>query len=254
MRYWSFDSGARLWRIAFEGSFLIAEVRDPERKTAHLVALEAETGQLRWRWQNPEEPWWLGLEAVGENLVLVHGYADPRLPEHRGLIALELETGRERWRSAAHSLLFWHPEQGLCAYRRQGLELLYELLDPASGRLRRALGSDRRLVEALRPEAKPPVSHQDVCFPEPVLQAPFLLEADPGHLEALSWGRWWIGVAFRADRGTWLEVWDGPHGRRLWSDQISHEVRAPESDACLLRRGRLYYAQNRRVLFCLVLE
>nr|BCX01072.1 MAG: hypothetical protein KatS3mg041_1118 [Bacteroidota bacterium] len=253
MEHWSFDSGARLWRIWFNEPFLVAEVRDPREGQARIVALELDTGRVRWSWHNPEEPWWIGLEAVDQGLALVHGFADPRLPEHRGLIALDLATGQERWRSVEDSFLFWHPE-GLCVYRRQGYTLRYALLDPWAGTLRRALGSDRTIVEALRRQIDPEAPYRETRFPQPASRAPVALSAEADHLEALSSDPWWIGAAFRTGEGTWLEVWHLHKGRRYWEDRISGEGARPEPEPFFLRRNRLYYARNRRELISLRLD
>lgn len=97
---WKYVAGGAIWRIApGDAGTLIGEARDLQRKEATFFCLDRSTGVPRWEGLSCDGGWWVGIEAVHRGVLLVHGYASPDLPGHRGLTAVDVLTGALLWKS-----------------------------------------------------------------------------------------------------------------------------------------------------------
>ena len=95
---WKYRTKGILWRVGPVGpASLAGEVRDPERKEVRFFCLDRLTGRVRWEGKQFGDPWWVGIECGIENVLLLHGYAHPDMPGHRGLIAVDTFTGDVLW-------------------------------------------------------------------------------------------------------------------------------------------------------------
>jgi len=103
---WSFDAGGNVWRlIPTATGHILGEVRKHEEKRASYFCLDEASGRTLWRDRAFDEPWWIGIEAVAGEVVLLHTYEKPDMPQHRSMIAIDLRSGREVWREA--DAAFW---------------------------------------------------------------------------------------------------------------------------------------------------
>jgi hypothetical protein len=95
---WQYRTKGTLWRIGPAGaSSLVGEDRDQERKIATFFCLDRTSGQVRWEGKEFGDRWWVGMEGVVDEILLLHGYAHPDMPAHRGLIAVDIQTGEHLW-------------------------------------------------------------------------------------------------------------------------------------------------------------
>lgn len=96
---WRQEVEGFLWRLVPDGEGgLIGEVRDPAARRASFVRFLVASGAIAWRGVRAPGGWWSGIECVMPGAVLLHGFASPELPGHRGLTALDLRTGAVLWR------------------------------------------------------------------------------------------------------------------------------------------------------------
>jgi len=97
---WSYSPQGIIWRILVgKRDHIVGECRDNEQKKATFFCLNGISGQPLWENKGMNEPWWVGIEAVHQDVVLVHGFEQPDMPGHRGIEAWKLETGEELWRN-----------------------------------------------------------------------------------------------------------------------------------------------------------
>lgn len=54
---------------------------------------------MLWQHATFGEQWWMGIEAICGETLLLHKYTTPSMPEHRGIIAVDIESGKELWRN-----------------------------------------------------------------------------------------------------------------------------------------------------------
>ena len=103
---WSFDAGGTVWRlIPTATGRILGEVRNQEEKRASFFCLDGASGKTLWRDRAFDEPWWIGIEAVAGDIVLLHTYEKPDMPQHRSMIAIDLRSAQELWREA--EVTFW---------------------------------------------------------------------------------------------------------------------------------------------------
>lgn len=94
---WEYHSEAAIWRVYPTGSTWIAgEERDTEKKRATFFCLNRLTGEVAWSGQLLSD-WWVGVEAVTEGVMILHGFATPDMPMHKGITVVDLPTGKLLW-------------------------------------------------------------------------------------------------------------------------------------------------------------
>lgn len=95
---WRYRARGAIWRIipTDSGKF-VGEERDVEKKETTFFCVSQRSGEVLWQNVTFPERWWIGIETVHRDVVLLHGFATPDLPEHKGLIAIDLLTGTHLW-------------------------------------------------------------------------------------------------------------------------------------------------------------
>jgi hypothetical protein len=95
---WSHKVKGAIWRIhpTMEGVF-VGEERRTDQKLAAFFCLQCQDGRELWQIASPGDSWWIGIEAVYRDVVILHGFASPNLPLHRGIIAVDLFSGKKLW-------------------------------------------------------------------------------------------------------------------------------------------------------------
>jgi hypothetical protein len=91
---WEFTPGEPIWRLHPPVSgHIVGETRNVETKHASYFAVQSDSGRCLWRDREFHDPWWVAIERVsGERLVL-HGYAAPDSPVIRGVTVVDVLAG-----------------------------------------------------------------------------------------------------------------------------------------------------------------
>jgi hypothetical protein len=114
---WTFSADGIVWRIVFgEPGKLVGECRDPERKVTSFFCLDISTGKPLWKELRLDEQWWVGIEAVQKNTLLLHGFAQPDMPQHKAIRAFDVISGLQLWRNDDVSYWFVFRDR-VVAYR-----------------------------------------------------------------------------------------------------------------------------------------
>ena len=151
---WEFTTQGDIWRLhPASGGRLVGEERDAVRKAVSFFCLDLTAGKPMWAGRNFGEPWWTGIEAVHEETVIIHGFATPDLPEHRGVAAVDLVTGDLLWQDAA--IAYWGAT-GDCVYAGRVARggMISEEIEIRTGRVGRELGSGDEEDALCRPDRK----------------------------------------------------------------------------------------------------
>jgi hypothetical protein len=163
---WRYSASGIIWRMVLaEHGTLVGECRDPETKIASFFCLDMASGKVLWKDLRLDEAWWVGIEAVQKNVVILHLFAKPDMPEHRGIRAFDVASGLQLWQNDDVAYWFGNGDR-VIAYRdfferRVGYEI-----DLQSGRLintyegtldelhelRRHTAEDQTLPEVRLPE------------------------------------------------------------------------------------------------------
>lgn len=173
---WRFEPGGVIWRIVpAGGDLLLGEARAITTREVSFFCVDLATGMPLWDRREFGYGWWTGIEAVLEGVALIHGFASPDMPRHRGLTGVDLRSGRELW--SRTDVRFLGTARGLLVAETGAGELGLLLdLDLHTGYVRRsrpAAGAAHLLTVD-----HPPASVA-ARFPRP-------LEADPDAGDALA--------------------------------------------------------------------
>ena len=97
---WDYGAKGILWRLLpTENGYFVGEDRDAEAKAASFFCLEAHTGIVCWEGIQFDEKWWIGMEAVHKDVLILHEYAAPDMPDHKKILAVDMLTGKLLWRN-----------------------------------------------------------------------------------------------------------------------------------------------------------
>jgi len=161
---WTYHSSGYIWRMLFSNDgYAVIENRIKETKTVNFSAVNLSDGKIIWRNFSLEEPWFVGLEAVHDNFVFLHGYFDPNLPEHQGIYCVNGKTGDLLWYEQNFSF-FSYAAGILYVYKDDAAGRKYFSLEPESGKIIAEFGDDNSVVESKRAEYPQLEGYQDVYF------------------------------------------------------------------------------------------
>lgn len=139
---WEYTTKGILWRIQpASGGMLVGEERDIETRTASFFCVELSGGRSLWKEQTYGEQWWTGIETVYRDTLLLHGYASPDMPEHRGITGVDIATGTLLWQNSELSCVATL-QGNVRATRTRGDTTVLCELDRRTGAMVREIGPD----------------------------------------------------------------------------------------------------------------
>ncbi len=104
---WEFGTQGVLWRLlASRNGLFVGEDRDVDAKSVSFFCLDRISGNVLWKNIHFDERWWIGMEAVHDDVLFLHEYATPDLPEHKNIYAVSLATGSTKWINTTLTFLF----------------------------------------------------------------------------------------------------------------------------------------------------
>ncbi|HMG92012.1 MAG TPA: DUF4905 domain-containing protein [Chryseolinea sp.] len=92
---------------------LLLEVRDSARKRVAFSALECKTGEFIWREKSFDEPWWISLGAVSDDVVIFTIYLETNNPDKKGVFAYHIRDEKMLW---------WHNDFSLVSLSNKTVE------------------------------------------------------------------------------------------------------------------------------------
>lgn len=269
---WSYRAHGRVWRILFSGSGrIVGESRDQEQKRTSFFCLDERSGSVVWQDITVNEPWWVGIEGVHRDVVLLHEFANPSMPEHKGLRALDLEQGKELWHNS--ELTFWFAyRQNIYAYRTQFEKRVGYKLSLHSGQVEEEFGDALNELNTLRQLALSEEPTDDVQFPEilslealePQIEAIVNKEtkgADiQGEIEFIQRKPFLLMSYYTRSRSSGMEspvlesrfsVFNTDSSSKLYSDILAADAKAPVPDSFLIKGSLVYFIKNHHTLTAL---
>lgn len=97
-----------IWRLQVDGETdtMAIEIRNETDKQTSFAALNLNSGAISFTNLTLPERWLTGIEAVYQDMILLHYYKHESGPEHKAIIAVNATTSRELWSN--YSLAFDH--------------------------------------------------------------------------------------------------------------------------------------------------
>jgi hypothetical protein len=264
---WRFEPGGIIWRVVPAGvELLLGEARATPTKEVSFFCTDLSSGTPLWDRREFGFGWWTGIEAVVDGVALIHGFASPDMPQHRGLVAVDLRSGREIW--SRPDARFLGTSGGLLVVDSGAGELALRLdLDLRTGYIRRSRPSAGAPTRA---ELDDPMEQNAAQFPRPMNDPDGVdaavaalvgdhcpssdLAAPPEVLEAggmivFSYHEV-LGAGARTSRNV-LKVLDAHRRKVLFEEVLDAEVGSPAPESFFLLDARVIYVRERRVLTAL---
>jgi hypothetical protein len=95
---WEYTTRGFLWRVCpAPGGRLIGEDRDVEKKQASFFCLALSDGKPLWKDRTFGEAWWIGIDSVFRDVLVLHRFSSPDIPEPMGITVVDIETGDVLW-------------------------------------------------------------------------------------------------------------------------------------------------------------
>jgi len=272
---WEFTTRGRIWRLHPAGAGrLVGEERDVETKVASYFCVDLGRGRALWRERSYGDPWWTGTEAIHRDVLLLHGFATPDLPEHKQVIAVDLPTGDLLWKNADVKFLSVAGGRVFAARSMHAGQILLQL-DLQTG----------AVVHEGRPGAEwvgtlPPAGGEEITdafrFPErmsgddthsaslsDLLRAARISAVGAEHIEVIDDGdKVVFGYHDRLSEPSpdrpllrsRLALVERRSRTLLHAATIDEKVSFPQPDAFFVRAGFLYYVRDRRTLTAIALR
>jgi hypothetical protein len=92
---------------------LLVEVRNGEQKRVTFSALESNSGKFIWRDKSFDEPWWISLGAVSDDVVIFSIYLETNNPDKKGVFGYHIRDEKMLW---------WHNDFSLVSVANRTVE------------------------------------------------------------------------------------------------------------------------------------
>jgi Domain of unknown function (DUF4905) len=161
-----FDNKRQIWRIIpTDNGKLIIEERETEKKLAYFHCLELESGRKILSNFQPEDKFWVGIEAVQGDTIFFHKFAKPDMPKHRGIFAFDMRKKEFIWQNPELIFLFILDEK-LYTYKEKFEGRDYYAINPYNGEIIEDVGANYELINRLRDESIKEEKDKGYLFPE----------------------------------------------------------------------------------------
>jgi hypothetical protein len=262
---WEYSARGVLWRLfPSAAGLLVGEDRDLEKKTVSFFCLDDRSGEVRWSGVTFPEPWWISMEALHHETLLLHEYAAPDMPDHKKILALEAATGKLRWTNDDAKFLFAHGEM-VYAAKETYEERVFSEHRIADGALVRRVEPEE--IRALQ-RSQAPEYAEIVDFPATLppgggdspevgtaLRAA-RLDGAGSVVEVLTGGGALVLASCEPAEGSAekpafrqrIAIYDRARGKVAFDDTMHEELSMPIPDMFFRRAGMLYYIKERRTL------
>jgi hypothetical protein len=227
---WEFTPGLPVWRLhpPVNGR-IIGETRDPEAKRTTFFTVNADTGACLWRDREFHDSWWVAIERVAGDTLILHGFRSPDFPVPRGVTVVNIPTGAVVWSDAE-----WTGDETVLAN---------------AGVVLTGAGVS---AESVFPVAHDP--HEQGSVQSAVL-AQWNVDAVVGSMETATRGeRIVVAAHVKSTRGAetsltqLLKIQDVRTGKVLYEDTLVASAKGFSPDAFFIHEGTLFYIRERATL------
>ncbi len=161
-----FDNKRQIWRIIpTEEGKLIIEERELENKQTYFHCLSLDSGKKLLNSFQLDDKFWVGIEAVQDDIIFFHKFAKPDMPKHRGIFAYDVLKKELVWQNPELIFLFIF-DYKLYAYKEKFEGRNYYCLNSINGEILEDIGENYEQVNNLRSESMVNESNNSYLFPE----------------------------------------------------------------------------------------
>jgi len=267
---WRYRTNGILWRVvpAAGSGKLVGEDRDVGQKETTFFCVSQTSGEVLWQGVEFSERWWIGIEAIHRDVVLLHGFAKPDMPEHKGVFVVDLLTGRKLWSNEECKFLVVEGDVVLAAKDSLEGNIILEL-EYRTGAILRSWGNNGQVVR----DAQRRISSKEsdaMEFPVPLgrlddgesevaelVRSYCNNKSIVGHIEVLDGEdaiivnyheRMGQGEDTEPDLKNTIAVLERESGSVLLHETINENVQAVVPESFFVQHGTLFYVKNHNTL------
>jgi hypothetical protein len=165
-KIYRFDNKRQIWRIipTKEGKLIIEE-RELENKQAYFHCLSLDSGKNILSNFQLDDKFWVGIEAVQDDIIYFHKFAKPDMPKHRGIFAFNLSKKELLWENPELIFLFVLDHK-IYAYKEKFEGRNYYSINSVNGEMIEDIGENYQQINNLRNESSIEESNNGYLFPE----------------------------------------------------------------------------------------
>jgi len=165
-KIYRFDNNRQIWRIIpKDDGKLVIEERNPELKQVYFHCLETESGKKIFKNFQPDDNFWVGIEAIKDNIIFFHKFAKPDMPKHRGIFAYDIRSQNLIWENPELIYQFIYDEK-LYAFKEKFEGKYFYSINLLNGKILEEIGDDYNSINNLRNEASIKEENKGYHFPE----------------------------------------------------------------------------------------
>ncbi|MEE9430326.1 MAG: DUF4905 domain-containing protein [Melioribacteraceae bacterium] len=162
----SFSDKKQIWRLLINNNNkLFVETRDIEKKEAFFHCFDLAKGKKIFKNFQMEEKFWIGIEAVKDNVILFHKFIKPDMPEHKQVIAYDIIQQKVIWENLDYSFLTIF-ENKIYVFKQMFEGKQFFALDFVTGEVVEELGRDVIVINEIVNKAREEEDYSEYKYPE----------------------------------------------------------------------------------------
>ncbi len=161
---YGYNNGNNIWRILITDSDkIILETRETDSKEVFFTCLDFNSGEILFDKMQLEEKYWVGIEAIKNDIIFFHKYATPDMPGHKQLIAYSINEKKVIWQSDEYVFLFYYQDK-IYGYREAFEGRNFYTVNPFTGEFIEDLGNDANSINTIREIARQEEDYSNYIF------------------------------------------------------------------------------------------
>ena len=165
-KHFTFSDKKQIWRLLISDSDkLIIETRDTDKKEVFFHCIDLKTGKKIFKNLQLEEKFWIGIEAVYNDIIFFHHFAKPNMPEHKKIFAYDINNGKIIWSNDELSFLTIIDETVYAFIKKFEGQNVYAL-NFYSGEIVEEFGNNAEKLNELMDIAGESEDYSDYRYPE----------------------------------------------------------------------------------------
>jgi hypothetical protein len=227
---WEFTPGLPIWRLHPPvNKRIIGEVRDADARQTTFFALNVESGACLWRDRVFHDAWWVAIERVAGDTLVLHGFIAPDSPLLHGVTVVDIPGGDVVWSDKD-----WSGDESKLA--SAGIDL-------ATGRA----DDDVLFPSALDPHG-PELSQLPMASAWPLDAIVGWIEIAPRTRHTIAAAHIAAGSGPAQSLAQVLRIHDTASGKILYEDTLVAAAKGIAPDAFFVHDDTLYYIRERKTL------
>lgn len=249
------DRKLPIWRLFIaSGRLAVIDKRDAVKKEAYFDCLDLFDGSILFENYQFGEKYWIGVEDIFEDNLILHKFRKPDMPFHNGIAVFNLRTKSVLWER--DDMIFnYKTSEGLCVEKPSLTGSEFYLIDAATGSILNKLEGDDYSYKNNKGE-------KDYIFPELLSMSENCVAAEhiksflkncktEGEIEFIDInGAAAFNAHIKSDSGlsNRLFVFDKTLQKIIFEEELNNSVRAYAPDSFFIYKDLLIFIKERTIL------